>query len=689
MKIAINLRLLNPGKIGGMEVYVRNLLEYFIEIDHELELILFVTKQNEETFHFPADRVTKIHVSRVGYGHQIFRALLEHSVDLYFCPLIALEPVVVHIPTIVTIPDVQHDIFPEFFQQNILQWRRLNYSASASIATAVLTLSRFSAQSITEKMGTPPQKVFPVHLAADDSFRKEPDKEKEEVVKKKYSLPNVYGYFPANSWPHKNHATLLKALTLFKHKYGAAPKIILTGAKDTGHKDLLRKIKDQGLTDDVMFLGYIPKNEIRYIYRNATFLVFPSLFEGFGMPVLEAMLSGCPVICSNTTSLPEVAGGAALYFDPLNAEDLAEKINTVISDSELRERLIKEGYAQALEFSWEQTAKNTLKIFKGLLRQESAHTPEQPLVSIVTPSYNQGNYIEETILSVLGQDYPNVEYTVIDGGSKDQTVNILKKYDKKIKWLSEHDKGQADAVNKGFRVAKGEILGWLNSDDVYLPGAVRRAVAYFEAHPDAVMVYGNAYYTDRDSVITGIYESDHFNFGKLARHCFICQPAVFIHAAALKEVGGLDVSLETCLDYDLWIRIAKQYKGRIGFTEDYLAISRMYEENKTLSMRVVVYDEIVSTVKKHFGYVPDSWVHGYITDVINGIYMKRHSRLFFPFTKLIHFVYVVYFLFRTGNQRLLLTALLTFLQRKKNIEPNIEALSYKKRDKIKSDRPES
>ena len=121
-----------------------------------------------------------------------------------------------------------------------------------------------------------------------------------------------------------------------------------------------------------------------------------------------------------------------------------------------------------------------------------------PLVSIVTPSYNHGRYIEETIQSVLNQDYPNLEYLVIDGGSSDNTVEILKKYEGRLTWISEKDRGQADAINKGFRMANGEILAWLNSDDTYLPGAVQHSVRYLEAHSEVAMLYGEGYHIDAE-----------------------------------------------------------------------------------------------------------------------------------------------------------------------------------------------
>lgn len=236
-----------------------------------------------------------------------------------------------------------------------------------------------------------------------------------------------------------------------------------------------------------------------------------------------------------------------------------------------------------------------------------------PLVTIVTPSYNQGRFIEETILSVLNQDYPNIEYIVMDGGSTDNTYDILKKYSGRITWFSEKDKGQTDAINKGLRLAKGEILAYLNSDDTYLPGAVTRAVQYltFE-NPDSPFVYGEGYHITAEGTIIERYPTEPFNFQHLAETCFICQPTTFWKRDVIEKIGLFDEELHYAMDYDYWIRIAKHY-GTLGYISDYLANSRLYQETKTMSKRLEAHAEILNVIRKQYGRgnIPSTWIYAY------------------------------------------------------------------------------
>ncbi|RPI31343.1 MAG: glycosyltransferase [Chloroflexota bacterium] len=182
-----------------------------------------------------------------------------------------------------------------------------------------------------------------------------------------------------------------------------------------------------------------------------------------------------------------------------------------------------------------------------------------PLVSIVTPSFNQASFIEETICSVLEQDYPRIEYIIIDGGSNDGSVEIIQKYSGNLAWwVSEPDQGQTDAINKGFARAQGDICAWINSDDIYLPGAVSEAVAYLQTHPQAGMVYGDANFVDEKGRALGRFPARQTDYRKLlGGSVHIPQQASFFRGELWRRVGPLDPSLYFAMDYDLWVRLAK------------------------------------------------------------------------------------------------------------------------------------
>jgi glycosyltransferase involved in cell wall biosynthesis len=182
-----------------------------------------------------------------------------------------------------------------------------------------------------------------------------------------------------------------------------------------------------------------------------------------------------------------------------------------------------------------------------------------PLVSIVTPSYNQAHYIEETIQSVLGQTYPNIEYIIVDGGSTDGSREIIERYANRLAWwVSERDQGQTDAINKGFARARGQVLAWLNSDDTYLPHAVAEAVDFLQAHPQAGMVYGDANLVDEAGNVLSRFPARQTDYHRLRRgFVHLPQQAAFFRASLWRQVGPLDPSFYFAMDYDLWVRLAR------------------------------------------------------------------------------------------------------------------------------------
>lgn len=200
-------------------------------------------------------------------------------------------------------------------------------------------------------------------------------------------------------------------------------------------------------------------------------------------------------------------------------------------------------------------------------------------ISIVTPSYNQAKYLEQTIQSVLRQDYPQIEYIVIDGASNDGSVEIIKKYqDKLAYWVSEKDGGQAEAINKGFAKATGEIIAWLNSDDYYLPGTVAAAARIFEEHPDVVLTYGNMLAVDEHGKTFNALIYKQLTLEDLLCFHIIGQPAVFMRTSALKKAGGLNPNFHFLLDHWLWLQLAKQ--GKLLHVNQTWAAARYHPEAK-------------------------------------------------------------------------------------------------------------
>ncbi len=209
---------------------------------------------------------------------------------------------------------------------------------------------------------------------------------------------------------------------------------------------------------------------------------------------------------------------------------------------------------------------------------------KRPKVSIITPSFNQAKFLRRTIESVLGQDYPNIEYIVIDGGSTDGSLEIIQEYaDRLSHWESIPDEGQTDAINKGFARATGKYLAWLNSDDVYQQGAIREAVAYLEDHPDVGMVYGDCTFIDAQDRTIGSFPAAQTDYQRLRRgYVHIPQQASFFRAYLWEKVGPLDPSFYFAMDYDLWVRLAKE--APLVYLPDHLWASfRLHGDAKTIA----------------------------------------------------------------------------------------------------------
>lgn len=231
-------------------------------------------------------------------------------------------------------------------------------------------------------------------------------------------------------------------------------------------------------------------------------------------------------------------------------------------------------------------------------------------VSVVTPSLNQGRFIGQTLRSVAAQDIPGLEHVVIDGGSDDATIGILRGHAGDLRWVSEPDRGQAHAVNKGIEGSTGDIIGWLNSDDVYYPGAIAAVLQYFARHPEVDVVYGQADHIDAEGRPYEAYPTRPWDLGRLQEGCFLCQPAVFFRRRAVERFGPLDETLHYCMDYEYWLRLGMG-GAMFAYLPRKLAGSRMYPDNKTMSSSIAVHREINEMLLRRTGEVPDSWLTSY------------------------------------------------------------------------------
>ena len=227
--------------------------------------------------------------------------------------------------------------------------------------------------------------------------------------------------------------------------------------------------------------------------------------------------------------------------------------------------------------------------------------PSQPLVTIVTPSFNQGEFIADAVDSVLAQDYPAIEYMVVDGGSTDSTLDVLRSYGDRVRWTSGPDSGQSDAIHRGFLAGSGEYIAWLNSDDRYVPGAISAAVAELAIDPTAGLVYGRGEFVDRGGVVIGpCAHVEPWNLPRLIGSVnFVLQPATVFRRDAYMAIGGINTALHYVMDYDLWIRLGSRFPVR--FMPRVLAQARVYGETKTETGGLPRMEEMERMIRRNGG----------------------------------------------------------------------------------------
>jgi glycosyltransferase involved in cell wall biosynthesis len=390
MRVAIDLRWMRPGHAGGIENLSRSLLDQLLRLDGFNRYTLLLPSEACYDFDLRGRPNVRVTVAD-GPGRYLRSAVLEgvrflhrHAgISYWRTPEVEtlrrartlraevalsiqgyIHPDIRPLRNVLVVPDIQHEYWPDLFTPRDLNERRTLHNRSAREAAHICAISEFTRQTLIERLGVPPDRITTIHLAADPLFHPDsPARTARARVLEKYGLKQRgYLLFPANTWRHKNHVRVIHAMGILRDLYGLEPLLICTGAPREAHAEVLSTIRQLRLEHVVRFLGYCPPSDMPGLYEGAVALIFPSLFEGFGMPLVEAMWCDCPIVCSNTTSLPEIAGDGALMIDPRSPEEMAHAVNRVLTDDNLRRDLVERGRQRATHFSWTRFALEIVQV---------------------------------------------------------------------------------------------------------------------------------------------------------------------------------------------------------------------------------------------------------------------------------------------------------------------------------------
>jgi glycosyltransferase involved in cell wall biosynthesis len=368
VRIAIDARKLRDYGIG---TYIRNLLRHLSRIDHATEYVLLCQKQDCDVAATLGENFRSVMEPAPAYSLQeqvrIPMALRRERADLFHAPHYVLPPLT-PCRSVVTIHDCIHLRFPQYLPSRIsYAYARGALWAATRQADRVLTVSEASKSDILRYFRIPEQKIDVIPNAIDERFNEPPSAEQIERVKERYQLNDPFVLYAGNIKPHKNLERLIEAFHVFRRPGFEDVRLLIIGDEISKYATLRRAVHRLKLHKHVRFFGFVPDQTLAVLYRLAAVFVFPSLYEGFGLPPLEAMASGAPVITSNVSSLPEVVGDAAVLVDPYDPESIADAMRRVLSDEALRVDLRERGFVRARHFSWDVSVRRVHEIYQAVL----------------------------------------------------------------------------------------------------------------------------------------------------------------------------------------------------------------------------------------------------------------------------------------------------------------------------------
>jgi len=372
MRIAIDARMGDTR--GGIGVYIRELISHLADIDKKNKYFVIVNKHSDENFISFTDNF-KILESSITRKHYFIKDLWNlfflpfllkaNNIDIYFNPRYVLPIFKGNIKMVVTIHDMISIMYPEIWR-GISGFRIRNYiKISSQRADIIITISSWAKKDIVRILKVPKNKVKVIYNGINKKlFKPIPDLSLQRLVKRKYGIRKKFILTVGPLGRRKNHNRLIDAYSNLPEYIREDYQLILTGEKKGAYNNLLKKASKTCPAKDIVFTGYIPEKEMPMIINAASLFVFPSLYEGFGIPLLEAMACGTPILASNVSSIPEVVGDAALLFDPYNVNEMANAIDRAINDKDLRQKLVQRGFERIKKYSWENSAKEILGVFE-------------------------------------------------------------------------------------------------------------------------------------------------------------------------------------------------------------------------------------------------------------------------------------------------------------------------------------
>ena len=364
MKVGINAHVLGT-EVGGDKNYVRNVIRSVSAVDPDGDYTLFLGKPLPVEPILGAERMRRIVVEpynpliRMPITFPL--AIARERIDVVHVQYIAPPICPAHI--VVTVHDISYERYPQFFAPAAITQLRILVPLTIRHAVTVLTVSEFSRQDIIRRYGVPPDKVVVAHGSADPMFQPIHDDARLAHVRNRYGTGDYFILCVGNLQPRKNLVTLIKAYVRLRQAGVTQHKLVLVGGKSWLYDDIFAAARDSGYADDFVFTGFVPDDDLVALYNAAELFVYPSLFEGFGAPPLEAMACGTPVVTTNTSSIPEVVGNAALLVEPLDVEGMAHAMVIALDDPTLRAQLSARGLDRASVFSWDAAAHTILDVY--------------------------------------------------------------------------------------------------------------------------------------------------------------------------------------------------------------------------------------------------------------------------------------------------------------------------------------